>query len=51
MASYFLNAAKHITLLESDADLVGLIKNEEEPDEKAKLTKREIDEFNLETTY
>ena len=51
MASYFLNAAKHITLLESDAELVGLIKKEEEQDDRAKLLRREIDELNLEPYY
>lgn len=53
MASYFLNAAKHITLLESDAELVGTLRkdSEQEQDERARLTKKEIDELNAEPYY
>lgn len=50
MASYFLNAARHITLLESDAELVGLFRREEEPDERSLLLEKEIEELNSEPT-
>lgn len=43
MASYFLNSAKHLTLLESDADLVGLASPSDVADE---LISNEIDQLN-----
>lgn len=50
MASYFLNAARHITLLESDAELVGLVRSEEvkdvEKEERNKLMRKEIAQLN-----
>ncbi|CAF0769926.1 unnamed protein product [Brachionus calyciflorus] len=51
MASYFLNAAKHITLLESDAELIGLVRSEKEEDERSKILRKEIDELNSEPYY
>jgi hypothetical protein len=53
MASYFLNAARHITLLESDADLVGLVRSEDgdagkdtEKDKRNQLMRKEIAQLN-----
>lgn len=43
MASYFLNSAKHLTLLESDAELIGLVNGSDDPTIKA-----EIDALNSE---
>ena len=57
MAAYFLNAAKHLTLLESDAKLVDIYKGDklpgdvlEEDERKANLNK-EIREMNSEPYY
>ena len=50
MASYFLNAARHIILLESDAELVGLVRSEEakdaEKDERNQLVRKAIAQLN-----
>ncbi|RMZ93150.1 28S ribosomal mitochondrial [Brachionus plicatilis] len=51
MASYFLNAARHITLLESDAELVGLLRKEDESDERSLLLQKEIKELNSEPSH
>jgi hypothetical protein len=57
MASYFLNSAKHITLLESDAELIGLFDPESkentdsEEKERYKLLKKSIEELNSEPYY
>lgn len=49
MASYFLNSAKHLTLLESDAEVVGVVSTKNPSiDEQVKA---EIDELNSEENY
>lgn len=53
MASYFLSAAKHLTLLESNAFLVGLFdpQNNEENDERNDMLQSEIKELNSDPIY
>lgn len=53
MASYFLSAAKHLTLLESNATLVGLYdpRSNKEKDERSDLLQAEINELNAEPIY
>ncbi len=53
MASYFLSAAKHLTLLESNAILIGLFNptNSEVKDERNDLLKAELNSFNSEPIY
>jgi hypothetical protein len=50
MASYFLNAARHITLLESDAELIALVRTEDDKDieieERTQSIRQEIAELN-----
>lgn len=51
LAAYFLNSAKHLTLLESDAELIGFFNADKDLDGKTEnsiLTKAEIDEYNNE---
>ena len=35
LASYFLNSAKHLTLLESDADLIRIVKDQDVIEEQS----------------
>jgi hypothetical protein len=53
MASYFLNSAKHITLLESDAELLGLydIRVNEKDEPRDVSIKKEVKELNLEPKH
>lgn len=53
MASYFLNSAKHITLLESDADLLGLFNYKVDENDKPRdiSLQKETKELNLEPKH
>jgi hypothetical protein len=53
MASYFLNSAKHITLLESDAELIGLYDTViTEADKPRDISiKNEVHELNFEPKH
>ena len=49
MASYFLNAARHLTLLESDAELLGL--HRPSKDNPNDLFESEVETLNMDPTY
>ena len=52
MATYFLSAARHLTLLESNAELIGLYEGKTgEEDERNKQLEKEINDINSEPYY
>ncbi len=53
MATFFLSAAKHLTLLESNAKIINILQNskDDEENERKKLFKKEVEELNQAPYY
>ncbi len=53
MATFFLSSAKHLTLLESNAKIINILRTskEDEENERNKLFKKEIEELNAAPYY